>query len=282
MDAKAIKEREKQTWTNTAPGWKKHDDIITNGAKPVADRMLELAAVAPGQRVLDIASGTGEPALSAAALVGESGSVLGTDLVDAMLEVARGKAAARGISNIEFRHVDGEAIEFDANSFDAATCRWGLMFMPDPVGCLRRAFAALKPGARMCASTWADPPRVPFASLPMMVLKKHLEVPAPPPGSPGIFGLADPKRLVAIMTEAGFIDVAIEDFDIQLMETKDGAEYWDIMGDLAGPITALIKQLPEDKQKQVHAEIVEAADAMRSGETLKIGGITLIVSGLKA
>ena len=59
-------------------------------------------------------------------------------------------------------------------------------------------------------------------------------------------------------------------------------EYWDIMGDLAGPITALIKQLPEDKQKQVHAEIVEAADAMRSGDTLKIGGITLIVSGLKA
>jgi ubiquinone/menaquinone biosynthesis C-methylase UbiE len=92
-----------------------------------------LQHVRPGQRVLDIASGVGEPALAIAGQVGPAGSVLGTDLAAAMLAFARENAAARGLSNVEFRCMDGEVLDVPPGSFDVVTMRWGLMFMPDRV-----------------------------------------------------------------------------------------------------------------------------------------------------
>ena len=145
MDKKSfnqeIKDREHRTWSGVAAGWRKNDEQLRQNADPVTQRMLELAGLAEGHWVLDIASGTGEPAIPAAHRVGPSGKVVGTDLVDEMLTIAREKARQQNIKNIEFHCVDGDTLAFDPDSFHAATSRWGLMFMPEalpsifPVSC---------------------------------------------------------------------------------------------------------------------------------------------------
>jgi len=281
MNDRDVKATQHSTWTAAAQGWRKHDDVIAKGAAVVSERMLDCVGLEAGHHVLDIASGTGEPALTAAERVGPSGSVLGTDLADAMLEVARDKAKARALSNIEFRCVDGEALNVEPGTVDAVTCRWGLMFMPDPAATLTRAHRALKPGGRMAAATWAEPERNPFASLPMKVLMQHVDVPTPPPGSPGIFGLADRGRLESLFQEAGFSDVVVEEREVTILEAESGAAYWAIMRELAGPIRALINTLPAEKQVVVEREIGEAAETLRRGDVVRATGVTWIAHGRK-
>src|SRR2546428_3711506 len=111
IDAQAIKDQQRKVWGQAAAGWRKHDERFRRATAPVTRRLLELAGVAAGHRVLDIACGTGEPAIPAAEMVGPSGHVLATDMAPEMLEVAREKARAQGLTNIEFRLVDGEELD---------------------------------------------------------------------------------------------------------------------------------------------------------------------------
>ena len=228
--------------------------------------MLERAGIRPGLRVLDIASGAGEPALTAAKLVGSSGYVLGTDLVEAMLVFARQKASEQGIDNIEFRCVDGEELNLEPESFDAATCRWGLMFMPDPEGCLRRVHTALKPGGRIALTCWAEPTHNPYMTLPLSVLASHTEVPKPPPGAPGLFAFADADRLRSCLAAARFTDISVEEATVNMRPAESGADYCRTMQELAATIAALLGQLSEEKR-----QVVEHENRGRSRE-LPLGG----------
>jgi len=282
LDSESIKAREHATWTATAPGWRKHDDLVTKGTAPATERLLNLAEVAAGTRLLDLASGTGEPALTAARRVGPEGYVLGSDLTEDMLAFAREKAKRDGLSNVEFRVCDAERLEVEEGTFDAATCRWGIMFMPDPVGALRRARAALRPGGRAAVATWAEPERTPFASLPLSVIKQHVDVPMPPPSAPGIFAFSDPERLRAALQDAGFDEVTVEEVDVPMVEVESGAAFWEVMRELAGPITALIRQLPEDTQTAVEKAIGDAAETLRDGDRVRVGGVSWVASGKRA
>ena len=154
-DSDAIKSRELATWTAAAPGWRKHDDLISRGTSAASERLLDIAEVRAGTRLLDLASGTGEPALSGGAPRGPRGHRSRSDLTEEMLAFAREKAERDGLSNVEFRVCDAEQLDVEDGSYDAVTCRWGIMFMPDPVGALRRAHAALRRGD---ASRWPPGP----------------------------------------------------------------------------------------------------------------------------
>src|SRR5213593_1496522 len=180
IDAQAMKEQQRKDWGDAAESWRKNYERLREVAAPVTKHMLELAMVAPGHRVLDIACGSGEPALSAAHFVGAAGFVLATDMAPEMLEVARDNAKAQGVMNVEFRLVDGEEIDVNPESFDAVTCRWGLMFMPEPVRCLAQAYHALKTDGRIAVAVWGPPDRNPFIALPMGIARKHYQGPALP------------------------------------------------------------------------------------------------------
>src|SRR5262245_12119379 len=117
MDNAAMKENQHKAWSNVAAGWKKHDAWMTELTKGVTAKMV--AGLKPGQRVLDIACGTGEPSLSAAERVGPSGHVLATDFVEEMVSYAREKAERRGLKNMEFRRMDGEALDIGPAKFHA-------------------------------------------------------------------------------------------------------------------------------------------------------------------
>ena len=273
--------RERTTWASAASGWKRRDELLRKGAAPVSTRLLELAGITAGQRVLDIASGTGEPAIPAAQRVGPNGRVCGTDLVEEMLVHAREKAATAGMSNIEFHCVDGETLDFEAASFDAATCRWGLMFMPEPEVCLRLVHGVMKEKARFATACWSEPAKNPFVSLLMQELANYMELPKPPPDAPGIFALADPDRLCSLLDSAGFRDVVLEEMEINVIEVADGSAYWEAMSDLAAPVMTLVRQLDDASRESYIADVIRAADALRQGDTLRMRGTTWLASATR-
>ena len=278
QDTSELKERERNSWASVAAGWRRRDALLRKGAAPVTERMLELAGIQAGHRVLDIASGTGEPAISAAVLAGDSGSVIGTDLVEEMLAFAREKAEQAGLGNIEFRCVDGETLDLEPATFDAVTNRWGLMFMPEPHTCLAAAHAALKPGGRIALACWAAPDRNPFVGLILQTLADFMEVPQPPPGAPGIFAFADPERLQAVLESAGFAAIELETMEIDVVEVADGQSYWEAMSDLAAPVMQLVRQLDATTRAGFIEDVIARADALKEDDTLRMRGTTWIAS----
>lgn len=276
-----IKEQQRMTWANVADGWRRRHAMLAKCSAPVTERMLELAGVHAGARVLDVASGSGEPALSAARRVGPDGRVVGTDLVEDMLVHARAHAAEAGLDNVEFRCTDGEMLEFEAASFDCATMRWGLMFMPAPVEALGRVHRVLKPGGRIALACWADPKDNPFVSVAIDTLREFRDVPQPPPGAPGMFAFADGERLTAALTAAGFEDVVLEAVEITAIEADDAHAYWAVLRDLAGPVSLLYGELDEPAQRAFEAALARRVEALSVGPRIGLRGRTWVTAGTR-
>ena len=135
LDSKQYKEAERQSWNSVAAGWQKWWKPIEKGAEKVSRRLTELAEIKSGSRVLDIATGIGEPAITAANQVGKNGHILATDISPQMLSVAKQRAISLGLQNvIKFKEGDIETLDLPSSAFDAALCRFGLMFLPDLKG----------------------------------------------------------------------------------------------------------------------------------------------------
>jgi len=206
-DPARFKDAQRQEWDSVAAGWKKWWELIEGGAQRVSDRLLELADVQSGHRVLDVATGIGEPAVTAAHRVGDTGHVMATDQSPQMLAIAQERVAGLGLQNVEFKVMDAEALELPERSFDAVLCRWGLMFLPDLKAALSGMWRSLTPGGRMATCVWDVPPKVPMVSLAMGVIRNMFQLPPPPPGMPSPFGLADTAALEQAFRDAGFSDV---------------------------------------------------------------------------
>ena len=276
-----FKQREHDSWAAVADGWCRQDALLRKGSAPVTERMLSLAGISAGHKVLDIASGTGEPAISTAKIVGDGGRVIGTDLTDEMLAYARQKADHAGLKNIEFRCVDGETLDIPRETIDAVTIRWGLMFMPEPQTCLTLAHGAMRPGARISVACWSGPEKNPFVSLLIKILGQYIDLPKPPPGSPGIFAMADPQRLREVMESSGFKSVNLEELEIDVVEVENGQAYWEAMSDLAAPVMRMVDQMDNNTRGDYINEVINAADAMKQGNTLRMRGTTWIASAEK-
>jgi SAM-dependent methyltransferase len=207
-DPTAVHEQQRALWDGVCPGWLRWRDDFERGAVTVTARLLALAGVAPGQAVLDVGSGVGEPALSAARAVGPTGRVVGVDLSPAMVAAAR--AAADGADNLEFVAHDVETVVLPAGSFDVALARWSLMFAPDRVELLRAVARLLRPLGVLAAAVWAPPERVPAVSLAFRVISSRLGLSPPPPG-PGPFSMSDAAAVALELRRAGFGDVEVHE-----------------------------------------------------------------------
>lgn len=258
FDPQQYKERQRQEWDAVAAGWRKWWELIEAGVQHVSDRILELGEVQPGQRVLDVATGIGEPAVSAARRVGPSGHVTATDQSPQMLEIARERAAALGLQNIEFKEMDAETLELPAASFDAALCRFGLMFLPDLQAALNGMSRSLTPGGRMATAVWDVPPKTPIVSLAMGVMQRLFQPPPPPAGAPGPFALADTSVLEKGLADAGFTDIRTERMTLTI-EFPSAQDYTEFIRDVVPPVRAMLASQPEEKQAEAWRAVAEAA-----------------------
>lgn len=262
-----VRETQRQTWNRFAPGWKKWDDTTMAGLKPIGEELIRMAVLREGHRVLDVATGTGEPGLTAARLVGR-GHVIGTDLAEEMVKVAQEKAQALGITNYEARAVDGRSLPFGDGEFDAVLCRHGVMFFPDIAAGLREFVRVVKRGGRVAISSWGPPAGNPWATVTIEVVGKMLGVAHPAPDAPGLFRCADPAGLRALLEGAGLRQVEVaEQAGAWRFDTVES--YWGFMTDVVAPVVAALGQASAETREQVRQAVVGAARAyVRNGQVV--------------
>ncbi|MFL5870905.1 MAG: class I SAM-dependent methyltransferase [Solirubrobacterales bacterium] len=283
MEAKAIdptefRDGQRTQWNTAAGGWRKWNDLIDSYASPISERLVELAGVEPGSRVLDVACGYGEPSLTAARVVGAEGGVVATDISPEMIAYGRERAKAAGVQNIEFVESAAIALDYPADSFDAALSRWGIIFDPDGEGAAERVRGFLKPGARMAISSWGTPEQVPFLSIPMRTAMTRLDVPPPPPGTPGPLSRPTPEALGGLLEGGGFGDVEVEEADITF-EWESPEEFTTFIKEIAPPISAMINPHPPEVQQETWQAITDAIRDAAGEGPVRLSNVVLMAAG---
>jgi SAM-dependent methyltransferase len=244
-------------WRDAAPGWRAWVDVLEaeDGGAAVSRSLVQLAGIGPGDTVLDVATGYGEPGLTAARAAAPGGHVVCTDISGEMLAVGSERAAAEGLDNLQFIECDAEALAFEEASFDAVLSRQGLQFLPDVADVLARLHAFLKPHGRLAAAVWGPPQAVQFAA-PMPLIRAELQLP-PPPAGPGPFALGDADQLAGLVEAAGFTDVGTGTLTaIYQTGSPELATRW--LREVAPPISSLIDSQPPEVQQRLWAKVTQA------------------------
>jgi ubiquinone/menaquinone biosynthesis C-methylase UbiE len=258
FDTAQYKARIRAEWRDAAPGWRAWFDVLEaeNAGFAMSRRLIQLAGIGPGDAVLDVAAGYGEPGLTAARAVAPGGLVVCTDISAKMLSYGAERAAAEGLDNVKFVECDAEELVFEEGSFDAVLSRQGLQFLPDVAGVLARLYAFLKPHGRLAAAVWGQPTTVQFAA-PVPVIRAELKLPPPPDGVPGPFALGAARQLRQLVVAAGFTGVETGTVTaVYELDSRELATRW--LRDVAPPISSLVNDRPSDVQERVWEKVTEA------------------------
>lgn len=252
FDPNEFKLNQRQSWDSVAKGWQKWWKTFENGAQKVSDRLIELANVKSGHKVLDVATGIGEPAISAAKIVGKSGHVTATDISSEMLEIAEERARSLSLNEIMgFKQSDAERLELGTNqAFNSIICRWGLMFLPNLDRALSNMLGLLVPGGKLAAAVWSEPSKVPLISMPINIARQELQAPLLGQGIPGPFSLADIDALKKSLEKAGFVDIKSENIRV-VFEFNSAEEYTEFNQDIVAPIRIMLANETEDRKQEI-------------------------------
>lgn len=273
-----------EEWTGdaTVSAWRKWHAQIAAFSRGATNAILEAAQLHPGLRVLDLASGVGDPALSIAAKIAPSGRVTATDLGPGMISLAEELASKQGISNIEFREASAESLPFQDQSYDVVTCRFGVMFFPDLLKALKECLRVLKPGGHAAFVAWGKKEQ-PFFSTTAGILLKHVPAPPPPPDpdGPNLFMFGERDRLRRALGAAGFVNVHEEARIVNGHWAGTAEEYWEQFSEVAAPFRPLIAQLTPERKAAAVGEILTTLKRFSNGKELNMPLEIVIGTGMR-
>ena len=243
--------------------------------------VIEAAAPAKGERVLDVGCGAGASSLALAARVGPGGQVLGVDISEPLIGLAR--ALAPQDTSALFQVADASSAELPEGAFDILFSRFGVMFFDDPTGAFAHMRRALRPGGRVTFVCWRSAAENDWVRLPMGAIKGILPPSAPPdPEAPGPFSFGDRGRVSRILTAAGFTDIAIAPFDASVPfgegETRDAAIDDAVrMALKVGPLSRALADQPDDIRARASAATRAAFAGLPGERSVMINGAAWIV-----
>ena len=256
-DPQAFKAAVRDQWNKSAAGWDAHTPAIAGWLARATEAMFDMAGIVAGSRVLDVAAGAGDQTLGIARRVGSGGFVLATDLSPAILALARGHAEAAGCSNVETRVADGESLPVESGSLDAAVCRLGLMFFPDPLQGLREMHRALRAGGGICTMVFSRPERNPCIGTLMATALKHAGLPPRDPyQAGGLLSLGKPGLVDELFRAAGFRDVATTVLQAPF-RLPSARHYLDFVRSSASPIQEILGGLSPAAAQAAWSEMEE-------------------------
>ncbi|MGA2643121.1 MAG: class I SAM-dependent methyltransferase [Candidatus Sulfotelmatobacter sp.] len=248
--------------------------------KAVTAALVEYAQPRSGMNILDLASGTGEPAISLATRVLPHGRVTALDLSSELLEVAKGRAQERGLNNFSTRQADAQALPFGDNAFDLATSRFGIMFFQDAVLALRELHRVLREEARACFLAWGSFDQ-PYWKSTMGVVHRHVGGPLLLEGGPDPFRFARPGSLSAVLRSAGFRAVEEETKTLPWTWPGTSEEVWEQTRAVAVPFRPMLDRVPANVWPQVDKDVQAAIGQYVNGENIEFGASVVLASGTK-
>ena len=277
-----FREKLRQEWTDeqTVAAWRKWHAQLSAFTRGATDAVLEAAQLRPGMRVLDLASGVGDPALSIAEAVGPSGHVTATDLGPGMIGYAEELARAKGLRNIEFRVADVESLPFPDKSFDVVSCRFGVMFFPEQVKAFRECRRVLKSGGRVAFVAWGKREQ-PFLTATMGILMKYVEAPTPDPDAPHAFMFGERGLLASRLKAAGFANVREEVRTVIGRWEGTPEEYWQQFTEVAAPFRPLIAKLTPEMRTTAEDDIFAGLRKLSDGKVLTMPLEIVIGTGVE-
>ncbi|HUJ40355.1 MAG TPA: class I SAM-dependent methyltransferase [Candidatus Acidoferrales bacterium] len=265
-----FRERVRREWDDqqTVAAWRKWSHTNFETLAGVTRALVEAAGVRPGQSILDLASGSGQPALALAAAVAPGGMVTASDMSAGMLAVAEENAVRAGLENVRFRQANAESLPFPDRTFDRVTCRFGVMFFADIAGAMRECRRVLLPGGRAAFAVWGAADQ-PFFGMTVGVLRRYIVLPKPEPGAPHVFRFAEPGTLAAAMREAGFGEVREERRQIPCERVGTPETFWQEFREVAAPFRRLIEELAPDRRAELDVEVLETMRRYMNGDRMR-------------
>jgi ubiquinone/menaquinone biosynthesis C-methylase UbiE len=278
MSAEEWKRRVTSHWDRAAAPWDRWFDWYTVALQPLAEWSCAAAGVTAGSRVLDVACGTGEPALTAARRAGPDGFVLATDIAPGMVAAAARRAEAAGLANLRFEVMDAEALDLPDESFDACTCVCGLMFCTEPARAVAGIRRALRPGGRFAISVWDHPRHNDFALVFGSAVAEVFGVPLPTAGEPGPFRLADSDTLAAVLRAGG---ISAFDMESRPMTFRYDSfkHYLAITTDFACGLKPRFDALSQGEQERFEEMVRQLLEPHIEGGFVRLQATPLCVSG---
>lgn len=274
-----ISDLQKEAWNSVSNAWKKWNVFTMNFLRPTGEAIIRALSIQHNDIVLDIASGTGEPAFSIAAIA-KNGRVYATDLSEEMLNIARNYAHELNISNIEFKTANGSALPFNNDFFDKISCRMGFMFIPDMQLAANEMFRVCKKGGRAAISVWDAPEKNDWSTTVTKALSKHIELPKQSTDAPGMFRCVKPGLVKELFEKAGFKNVKEETISGKIdFETPEN--YWLNRTEMSETTISLLKKTDEVTINKIKQDLLEDCNNMLVNGRLIMNYAAIIISGEK-
>jgi SAM-dependent methyltransferase len=267
-------------WDEEATNWIQYEDSYERTGVELWPLLLTGAKLGGSDRVLDLGCGTGGGTRSLAELVPQ-GSVVGIDLSTRMIAHAREAAARKGVTNIEFVDGDAQVFPFEPDHFDLAISRFGSMFFADPIAAFTNVRRALRLGGRLALLTWRPLAENEWLVAFRTALALGRDLPAPPTGAPGPFGLADPDHVRRVLADAGFSDIELDPLDADLDFGADLDSAYDYVGSL-GITKGLTAGLDDAGRGRALASLRQTLKAHATPNGVRIGGAAWRVTAQRA
>ena len=282
-DLECFKEAIWQEWTDQSivAAWRKWHPKHAAFTSAATDAILEVGQIKPSMRVLDLASGSGDPALTLAEFVESEGHVTATDLGPGMLAVAQENARKAGLTNISFQQADAHSLPFPERHFDVVTCRFGVFYFADSIEALREILRVLKPGGRVVFIAHGPLEQSLFFSTALSPFLKRTEVPAPPPGAPHPFKFSESGLLPEELRRAGFQQVQEEFRTLAWAWSGTPEEFWRYLYEIAGPFHAIIDTLTPEQRGQAVCEAITGISQYYDGKHVNFSGEIIVASGVR-
>jgi SAM-dependent methyltransferase len=255
-DADELRAQITDRWERAAAGWGAQRAVFQAAAEPVSQWLVERVDPQPGLKMLELAAGPADTGLRAAELLHPMGTMVITDVSEAMLEVAKARAAELGITNVEFKVMDAEWIDLPTADVDGVLCRWGYMLLADPGAALRETRRVLKPGGTVALAAWTGPEDNPWSAVPNQELVRMGAVEPPDPTGPGQFFWRDAAVIAEALEEAGFVLAEIDQVDLTFrFPSLD--DWWDAQLELSPGLREGVTQITPAQRDDLRDAIDE-------------------------
>jgi len=258
FNATQYKQTTLQQWDQAAEAWHSWGPLLSRWLGPATETMMDMCEIGSGSRVLDVAAGAGEQSVALAKRVGESGHVLATDISATILEYVAVASKLAGVKNIDTRAIDGEQLsDLQCNPFDAVVSRVGLIYFPDQMKALSGMRHQLKQHGKVGAMVYASAEQNPFFSIPVSIIRRHANLPAPLPGQPGPFSLGTAEKLDALFAAAGFSNIQVETIKAPV-RLQSAAECLQFEQESFGALHQMLSGLSDNEKDEAWLEIENA------------------------